>query len=545
MQPSYLPLTPSEISSLPPSSLININIGILGHVDSGKTSLVKALTTLPSTASLDKNPQSQQRGITLDLGFSCFMARSPKLPPEMALQVTLVDCPGHASLIKTIIGGASIIDMMVLVLDVNKGVQTQTAECMVIGELLIPRLIIVLNKIDLIPEIEREEILKKKTETLRKIFQKTKFKDNLIFIPLSANVGGHESQKTIGIEGLYKALIEETPIPQRLEIKEEFLFLIDHCFPIKGQGSVVTGTVVKGTIKSGDEIEFPQIKDRKKVKSMQMFHKPIEKAIQGDRIGLLFANLDSKLIERGIACHPGVLKTCDFLVISVRKINYYKQVIKTKGKFHITIDHQTVMGSILFFGGSNKGNFNPISKLECTFYKFNPEEEYSYIEELNSKEEAENMVFCLISLEKPLIVGLGGLIIGAKFDSDINSNSCRLAFYGNILWFHQKKEGVGIKVYKMKKREGSFEKLIDNYTILVKNLFKKETNIEAFIGKAVMFKGQLGKIQGAFGKSGKVKAIFDADILGKEGEETKENELVGSSVVLSYKKYVKIEKFLS
>ena len=128
-------MSSTEAASHPPK-LLNINVGILGHVDSGKTSLVKAMSTNLSTAALDKNPQSQARGITLDLGFSSF---NLDMPPHLtealrqrgqvdtydALQFTLVDCPGHASLIRTIIGGAQIIDMMVLVIDVNKGIQTQ------------------------------------------------------------------------------------------------------------------------------------------------------------------------------------------------------------------------------------------------------------------------------------------------------------------------------------------------------------------------------------------------------------------------------------
>ena len=133
----------------------NVNVGVLGHVDSGKTSLVAALSDPQklSTAALDKNPQSAQRGITLDLGFSAFAVplpahlAAPSAAGSAELQFTLVDCPGHASLIRTIIGGAQIIDLMVLVVDVTKGIQTQTAECLVVGEILTQHLVVALNKV--------------------------------------------------------------------------------------------------------------------------------------------------------------------------------------------------------------------------------------------------------------------------------------------------------------------------------------------------------------------------------------------------------------
>ena len=136
-------------------SILNINLGVLGHVDSGKTSLVRAMTEVSSTASLDKAPESRERGITLDLGFSAFTRDAPPNVVEAGydqVQFTLVDCPGHASLIRTIMGGAQIIDMMLLIIDVTKGIQTQTAECVVIGEILADKFLIVLNKVDLLPE---------------------------------------------------------------------------------------------------------------------------------------------------------------------------------------------------------------------------------------------------------------------------------------------------------------------------------------------------------------------------------------------------------
>lgn len=145
--------------------MLNLNVGILGHVDSGKTSLARVLSKIASTAAFDKNPQSQERGITLDLGFSSFSIPIPAhLSSELeedSLQFTLVDCPGHASLIRTIIGGAQIIDIMLLVIDATKGIQTQTAECLIIGELTCKKMIVVVNKIDQFPSDKQKQAIEK------------------------------------------------------------------------------------------------------------------------------------------------------------------------------------------------------------------------------------------------------------------------------------------------------------------------------------------------------------------------------------------------
>ena len=255
--------------------MININIGILGHVDSGKTSLVKALSTKLSTASLDKSPQSQERGITQDLGFSAFIHNN--------IQYTLVDCPGHASLMKTIIGGAQIIDQMILVIDVNKGIQPQTAECIVIGEILAKDgLIVVLNKIDLLKK-DLSSIIKK----LRKIFAQTKFGKNIPMIPISANPGGSTinlstSSSTLelnqlpspqGIDKLIDYIINNVKIPPRIYNDKPFLFSLDHCFKINGQGTIITGTIISGKIHVGDLIEFPSLSIKKKLNLYKSFKK--------------------------------------------------------------------------------------------------------------------------------------------------------------------------------------------------------------------------------------------------------------------------------
>ena len=98
------------------------------------------------------------------------------------MQFTLVDCPGHASLIRTIIGGAQIIDMMFLIIDITKGIQAQTAECIIIAELFMKKVIVILNKVDM---VEDKKVLEGKTAALKKVFAKTKFKDNIIIVPFS------------------------------------------------------------------------------------------------------------------------------------------------------------------------------------------------------------------------------------------------------------------------------------------------------------------------------------------------------------------------
>lgn len=215
---SLSPLNSS--GDIDPSKTLNVNVGILGHVDSGKTSLSRALSTHASTAAFDKHPQSRERGITLDLGFSAFyddQHLSDRIRERgfEKIQYTLVDCPGHASLIRTIIGGAQIIDVMVLVIDATKGIQTQTAECIVIGEITANDLIVVLNKVDMIPPDQREEKVSKLKRALRdKVFAATRFKDPKM-IALSANPPENEPQlRSDGVSELVQEFSRYARLPE-------------------------------------------------------------------------------------------------------------------------------------------------------------------------------------------------------------------------------------------------------------------------------------------------------------------------------------------
>mmetsp|Transcript_4601 Transcript_4601/g.8041 ORF Transcript_4601/g.8041 Transcript_4601/m.8041 type:complete len:384 (+) Transcript_4601:111-1262(+) len=351
--------------------IINVNIGILGHVDSGKTSLVRALSTMLSTAALDKHPQSKERGITLDLGFSAFITPLPEhLNKDGAglsdkIQYTLVDCPGHASLIRTIIGGAQIIDRMLLVVDVTKGIQTQTAECLVIGEILTNDLVVVLNKIDLIPDEKREAKIEKVSKMLEGALSTTRFKGSPI-IPVSAIVGGDgkagvggSNVETVVVEGEHQVmgldklvdLIKRTTVlPERGDIANQPLyFAVDHCFPIKGQGTVLTGTVLNGSVSTGDTVEIPELLLERKVKSMQMFRKPVVHAEKGDRVALCLTNLNAKLLERGVVASAGSVPRISGAIALIRKVKYFGKKCPSKSKIHVTVGHSTSMCNVTFF----------------------------------------------------------------------------------------------------------------------------------------------------------------------------------------------------
>ncbi|KAM4022709.1 selenocysteine-specific elongation factor [Anomaloglossus baeobatrachus] len=502
---------------------LNFNVGVLGHIDSGKTSLAKALSTTASTAAFDKNPQSRERGITLDLGFSSFTVQPPEQlrhTGHSRLQFTLVDCPGHASLIRTIIGGAQIIDLMMLVIDVTKGMQTQSAECLVIGQIACNKMVVVLNKTDLLPENKRSAAIERMTKRMQKTLENTKFHGCPI-ISVAAKPGGPEapeSETAQGISELIELLKSQAYLPRR-DPSGPFLMAVDHCFSIKGQGTVMTGTILSGSVSLNDNVEIPALKVTKKVKSMQMFHQPVPTAMQGDRLGICVTQFDPKLLERGLVCTPDSLQTIHAAIISVKKIPYFKGSLHTKAKFHITLGHETVMGKVMFFSVPP-----PHLDQEGPADHFDFGKEYLYHDSYTTKDSEVNKAdgsqddellpkqqWALLEFEKPVTCPKLCLVIGSKLDTDIHSNTCRLAFHGVLLVGAEDKNYSEtflpkLKVFKMKHKEGQVERVNDDYSVIGRSLFKKETNIQLFVGlKVKLSTGEEGAIEGSFGQSGKFK----------------------------------------
>ncbi|TPX31137.1 hypothetical protein SmJEL517_g05446 [Synchytrium microbalum] len=522
--------TASETKKL---RVFNVNVGILGHVDSGKTSLAKALSSQASTAAFDKHPQSKQRGITLDLGFSTFSLQPPgtwKGLPYDIIQVTLVDCPGHASLVRTVIGGAQIIDYMILVVDAVRGFQTQTAECLVIGEITTQKMVVALNKIDLFPPEERDSRILKMTTRIKKTLLTTSFPDAQI-IPVAASVNATDLHtpgkvaETIGLDTLVEALKSlMVDVPPREETGE-LVFSVDHCFLVKGQGTVVTGTVLQGTVKVGDTVEIPSLKISKKVKSMQMFRKPVTKAIQGDRVGICVAQMDADLMERGVLSTPGFVKTAVAALIYVERVRFFKGACQSKTLMHVTVGHETVMATAKFF--SSESLDKPLSRSgRAHLPEFDFSREYLHEAELPDNP-PQRQFWALLEFETPVTCPTKSLYIASRLDTDIHANTCRIAFHGHILQIItdvKYKETVlpGLKIYKMKERTGFIDRITDDKTLIAKGLFKKETSMEPFVNMAIHLihpskDGQpgmesAGRIESTFGQSGKVKCYFPSGI---------------------------------
>ena len=350
-------------------------------------------------------------------------------------------------------------------------------------------------------------------------------------VAVAAKPGGPDAQEgqATGIGSLIELLRTSAFLPQRDPVGP-LLFSVDHCFSIRGQGTVMTGTILRGSIAVNDTVEIPSMKVMKKVKSMQMFRQPVNSASQGDRVGICVTQFDPKLLERGLVCSPSTVPTIIAGLTPVKKIAYYKGSITSKSKFHMTIGHETVMGRLQIFGlppgetatsgGDNMFNFSQ----EYVFQSevFDPAKADDRIEG-DEEAEAKSMPlsqyqWALVEFEKPVTCPEHSLVIGSRFDSDIHLNMCRIAFHGKLLASIADKNAMAsllpqLKVYKVKSREGIVERASDDYSVVCRSLFKKETNIQTFVGmKVKLSTGEEGMIEGGFGQSGKVKVRVPAGL---------------------------------
>ena len=309
---------------------IPVHIGLFGHIDSGKTAIAEVLSSIVGTAGIDGHPQSKERGITIDIGFTSFILND--------YLITLVDGPGHADLIKISASSVEIIDCALIVIDINKGPQVQTGEHIIMVESLgISKIIVILNKIDLFSGNINDEI-----EKTKNFFNTTSYGSNIPVYPVSAKTN-------TGFKELKDGILD---IINSIELKRDtggdVVIPIDHHFPIKGIGAVLTGTLLSGNLELNQNLDILPIKSSGRVKSIQIFHQNVDSAKAGDRIGINVKGVDVNKIYRGCYAtnNPDAFEYCDVIEINVNNNKLFKPKTHFGTQVHITIGMLTTVGNI-------------------------------------------------------------------------------------------------------------------------------------------------------------------------------------------------------
>ncbi|KYO03744.1 selenocysteine-specific elongation factor selB- like protein [Plasmodium gaboni] len=710
--------------------MININVGVLGHVDSGKTSLCKCLSEILSTCALDKHKESKERGITIDLGFSSFYIKKKikynyninhkkeietKLQnyqendkndllfykreekyeshniqydniininsneehknsqntnltyhhtnniyfyDEEIIQICLVDCPGHYSLLKTIIMGSEITDIILLVIDINKGIQKQTIECLVLCNIINSDIIIVLNKIDLIPLHLREKKINSMKKKIQQAFYKFKSLQKLKYhiVSISANVKGKDNKgdqnetlsddnmkskkqtlsdddmkskkqtlsddnmndqnetlsddnmndqekkssddnmkdqekkssddnmkenmntlnkehivsytksssdtctsKTINIKEIINVLSDVIKIPEReISTYEDFYFLYDHSFNIKGKGTIFTGTVIKGKIKINCNVNILSLNEIGKVKEIQSFKKKVHEGKKGSRLSLLILNNSIKNLkknERGVIVYEtSNISYFSMFICKVKQVEFYKKNINNSEHLICIIGFSSTECYGYFFKKlknknetdvSKKINYEKISQEDKVFPsisggilnnddKFDKKGNYLLIDRLsyddnnksdhcdynnksdhcddnnksdhynnNNKNDHCDDIYFLVIMKKRIHCFEKEKCIFLKNDEHTN---CRICLYGEIIEIIDKnciykkddsfvfnkqpniykyEEYKDFKILKEKNKKGYIDKIIDEHTIICKNLFQSSNQVIPYIDKKI------------------------------------------------------------
>lgn len=309
---------------------IPVHIGLFGHIDSGKTAVAEVLSDYISTAGIDAHPQSKERGITIDLGFTSFVLDE--------YLITLVDGPGHADLIKISASSVEIIDCALIVIDIAKGPQIQTGEHLIMIESLkIKDIIVILNKIDLFKGDLDTEVKK-----IREFFGSTSYGQNVPIFSVSA-------KQKVGFEKLKQGILQKV---KTIKVKRNFegsvVIPIDHHFSIKGRGAVITGTIIRGILHSNQDISVIPVNTSGKVKTIQIFHHDVDQAKAGDRVGVNIKGLDIKKVYRGcIATNDKkAFELCDLIDIQVKQNKLFKPKTHFGTQVHVTIGMFTSTGYI-------------------------------------------------------------------------------------------------------------------------------------------------------------------------------------------------------
>ena len=291
----------------------HLNVGTIGHVDHGKTTLTAAITkTLANTGladfrefdSIDNAPEEKERGVTIAITHVEYATESR--------HYAHVDCPGHADYIKNMITGAAQMDGAILVVSAPDGPMPQTREHILLArQVEVPAIVVALNKVDMLDD---EELLELVELEMRELLTEYGFPGDDVPIVRVSALNALESDDTSrdsewgnGIWELMDAVDDYIPVPDRPS-DQPFLMPVEDVFSIKGRGTVVTGRVEQGIVKAGDTVDVVGIKETSQtvVTGVEMFHKMLDEAEPGDAVGLLLRGVDRDEVERGqVLAAPG------------------------------------------------------------------------------------------------------------------------------------------------------------------------------------------------------------------------------------------------
>jgi elongation factor Tu len=295
----------------------HVNIGTIGHVDHGKTTLTAAITKVLANVGLsdfidydniDKAPEERERGITIATSHVEYQTENR--------HYAHVDCPGHADYVKNMITGAAQMDGAILVVSAADGPMPQTREHILLARQVgVPYIVVFLNKTD---QVDDPELLELVEMEVRDLLSSYEFPGDDIPViagsalkALECGCGSKDCEHCGPIWKLMEAVDEYVPTPERATDKP-FLMPVEDVFTITGRGTVVTGRVERGTVKVGDEVEIVGLMDEKRktvVTGVEMFRKLLDQAEAGDNIGALLRGIDRKEVERGmVLAKPGSIQ---------------------------------------------------------------------------------------------------------------------------------------------------------------------------------------------------------------------------------------------
>ncbi len=296
----------------------HVNVGTIGHIDHGKTTLTAAITKVLAAAKLakytafdqiDKAPEERERGITIAIAHLEYETEKR--------HYAHVDCPGHADYIKNMITGAAQMDGAILVVSAPDGPMPQTREHVLLAhQVNVPAMVVFLNKVDM---MEDEELLELVELEVRELLSKNHFPGDDVPVVRGSALGALESKGDLSrtdaaakcIWELMDAVDSYIPTPERPTDKP-FLMPVEDVFGIKGRGTVATGRIERGQIKVGESIEIVGMKEETRtvvVTGVEMFQKTLDQGLAGDNVGCLLRGVERTEIERGqVLCKPGSIK---------------------------------------------------------------------------------------------------------------------------------------------------------------------------------------------------------------------------------------------